>query len=43
MRLDDTINCKAIGENGFKLIESIYKKQSTINILTHCNAVVSCC
>lgn len=39
MRQDDIINCKKIGENGFKLLESIYnKKKTTINILTHCNA-----
>jgi len=33
-------NCRAIGENGLKLIEDISrKKQSkTVNILTHCNA-----
>jgi len=39
MRLDDIECCEAIGENGLKLIKKIYeKKQSTINILTHCNA-----
>ena len=39
MRLDDIECCEAIGENGFKLIQKLYeKKQSTINILTHCNA-----
>ena len=39
MRLDDIECCEAIGENGLKLIKKLYeKKQSTINILTHCNA-----
>ena len=39
MRQDDINVCNEIGENGFKLIESIYnKKRSTVNILTHCNA-----
>ena len=39
MRLADIQACKDIGENGFKLLETIYKKKnSTINILTHCNA-----
>jgi methylthioribose-1-phosphate isomerase len=39
MRLDDINTCELIGENGLKLIEEIYKKKnSTINILTHCNA-----
>jgi len=39
MRIDDIKACNDIGEYGFKLLESIYnKKQSTINILTHCNA-----
>lgn len=31
--------CSSIGDHGLELIESIYnKKQSAINILTHCNA-----
>ena len=39
MRSDDIECCEAIGENGLKLIKKLYeKKQSTINILTHCNA-----
>ena len=39
MRADDIECCEAIGENGLKLIQKLYeKKQSTINILTHCNA-----
>ena len=39
MRSDDINSCNLIGENGFNLIESIYKrKKSTVNILTHCNA-----
>ena len=39
MRLDDIECCEAIGENGLKLIQKLYKKKlSTINILTHCNA-----
>ena len=39
LRLDDIECCEAIGENGLKLIKKLYeKKQSTINILTHCNA-----
>jgi len=39
MRLDDINICETIGVNGLKLIEDIYeKKNSTINILTHCNA-----
>jgi methylthioribose-1-phosphate isomerase len=32
-------NCKLIGEYGLEIIEEIYKrKQTTVNILTHCNA-----
>ena len=39
MRLDDINTCETIGENGLKLIEEIYEiKNSTVNILTHCNA-----
>ena len=39
IRDQDIINCKAIGENGSKLIENIYKKtQKKVNVLTHCNA-----
>ena len=39
MRSEDINSCNLIGENGFSLIESIYKeKKSTVNILTHCNA-----
>ena len=39
MRQDDINVCNQIGENGYKLIESIYnKKNSAVNILTHCNA-----
>jgi len=39
IRDQDIINCKAIGENGSRLIENIYKKtQKKVNILTHCNA-----
>jgi methylthioribose-1-phosphate isomerase len=37
---DEDVNfCKKIGEYGVKIIKEIYeKKQSTVNILTHCNA-----
>ena len=39
MRLDDIKTCEKIGQNGLQLIEEIYKKKnSTVNILTHCNA-----
>ena len=39
MRLNDIVTCEIIGENGLKLIEEVFeKKNSTINILTHCNA-----
>ena len=39
IRDQDIINCKAIGENGSRLIENIYKKtQKKVNVLTHCNA-----
>ena len=39
IREDDINACSNIGDNGLKLLEDIYnKKQSTINILTHCNA-----
>ncbi len=33
------LECKAIGEHGFKIIKEIYdKNKRTVNILTHCNA-----
>jgi len=36
---EDIKFCENIGLNGLKIIEEIYKKkQSTVNILTHCNA-----
>ncbi len=36
---DDVQQNKSIGENGFRLIEKIYKRtQNPVNILTHCNA-----
>jgi len=36
---EDVKFCENIGLNGLKIIEEIYKKkQSTVNILTHCNA-----
>ena len=39
MRKEDINSCSNIGDNGLKLIENIYKnKNSTVNILTHCNA-----
>ena len=39
IREDDIKSCSNIGDNGLKLLEEIYnKKNSTINILTHCNA-----
>lgn len=39
IRKEDIISCSKIGDNGFHLIEDIYKnKQSTVNVLTHCNA-----
>ena len=39
IREEDINNCSKIGDNGLKLIKEIYlKKQSTVNILTHCNA-----
>jgi methylthioribose-1-phosphate isomerase len=35
----EIIACKSIGLNGLSIIKKLYeKKQSTINILTHCNA-----
>ena len=37
--IEDENFCKQIGKNGLKIIEDLYyKKKSTINILTHCNA-----
>ena len=39
IRQDDIEVCSKIGDNGLQLLERIYKnKNSTINILTHCNA-----
>ena len=39
IREDDIKSCSKIGDNGLKLLEEIYnKKNSTVNILTHCNA-----
>ncbi len=39
IREDDIKSCSNIGDNGLKLLEEIYnKKNSTVNILTHCNA-----
>jgi len=39
IREDDINSCSNIGDNGLKLLEEIYnKKNSTVNILTHCNA-----
>ena len=39
IREDDINACSNIGDNGLKLLENIYnKKNSTVNILTHCNA-----
>jgi|TARA_B110000116_G_scaffold271160_1_gene291135 methylthioribose-1-phosphate isomerase len=39
IREDDILACSNIGNHGSLLIEELYKKkQSTINILTHCNA-----
>jgi methylthioribose-1-phosphate isomerase len=39
IREDDIESCSNIGDNGLKLLEEIYnKKNSTVNILTHCNA-----
>ncbi len=39
IREDDISSCSNIGDNGLKLLEEIYNtKNSTINILTHCNA-----
>ena len=39
IRQDDIEVCSKIGDNGLRLLEKIYKnKNSTINILTHCNA-----
>lgn len=38
---EDIANCEKIGEHGLKLLEKIYRKktdQSSLNILTHCNA-----
>lgn len=35
---EDKEICKKIGEHGLSLIESIYEKKGTVNILTHCNA-----
>lgn len=39
IREDDIEACSKIGEYGLELIKNIYsKKNSTVNILTHCNA-----
>ena len=39
IREDDIKSCSNIGDNRLRLLEEIYnKKNSTINILTHCNA-----
>ena len=39
IRKDDINACSNIGDNGLQLLENIYnKKNSTVNILTHCNA-----
>ena len=39
IRRNDIEACRKIGENGTSFIEDIYKKkQSPVNILTHCNA-----
>jgi len=39
IREDDIKSCSNIGDNGLKLLEEIYNnKNSTVNILTHCNA-----
>ncbi len=39
IKQDSIDRCKRMGEFGLSLIQDIYnKKQSTINILTHCNA-----
>lgn len=36
---EDAGFCKKIGQHGSSLIESLYKKkQTTVNVLTHCNA-----
>lgn len=37
---EDALSCRAIGQNGLKIIEEISKKKKgeTVNILTHCNA-----
>ena len=39
IREKDINDCKKIGENGFEIINRIYKKtKKPVNILTHCNA-----
>ena len=39
IREEDINACSKIGDYGFELIKSVYdKKNSTVNILTHCNA-----
>ena len=39
IREDDIASCEKIGENGYYIIEKIFKKKKRpINILTHCNA-----
>ena len=39
IREDDIDSCSKIGDYGLELIKNVYnKKNSTINILTHCNA-----
>lgn len=35
---EDIAACKQIGNHGLKIIQEIYAKKRTVNILTHCNA-----
>jgi methylthioribose-1-phosphate isomerase len=44
IRNSEIESCRLIGENGFSLIEEIYKRKGkTLNILTHCNAGCLAC
>ena len=38
MAEEDISQNKQIGENGFSLLEKIYKNKGHVNVLTHCNA-----
>ena len=41
MRLKKMRILESIGKNGLNIIEDIYNKKDTVNILTHCNGVAN--